>query len=75
MNQTVCNKCGIVIEGTEIKKKNIKKLRLQDEVIPCLPWEVRIETRYWIGAKFDLCENCKKELLNSLKVPAENHDC
>ena len=70
MLQHICNKCGKIIEGLEEQEGKIRKNK-----VPCLPWTVRIETRYWKGHSFDLCRECKKELIESLKYPSERWDC
>jgi hypothetical protein len=70
-----CDKCGGVIEGEENHNKNEKFGKLHKKMIPLLPWHVRITTEYWKGREFDLCDKCKKELLDSLKTPARTYDC
>ena len=69
MRKIICDKCGEEIKGIE-KLGKIKK-----EKVLIRPWRVEITTKHWKGYVFELCNDCRKALVKSLKYKAETYDC
>lgn len=69
MRKRFCDKCGKEIKGTE------KRGKIRKKEIPILPWKVQITTRYWVGYRFEICNDCKRAILKSLTHKAESYDC
>jgi len=67
----VCNKCG----------NSLRREEAGDPPIFCGLTECYVEGEYYspvlpdgVSYKFDLCEKCVMELINSFQVPAEKTD-